>query len=70
MKVKNVKVIDNKGDIHPAQLIVCPDCGGDSFHIMDIHDHNHLQCTKCDSAFCAWGGMCAVQTPIIARGEK
>ena len=51
-------IVSGDGFRAEADVIVCPNCGGDSFYIFLISSkHNHLQCTKCDESFC--DGSCA-----------
>jgi hypothetical protein len=56
MNVKQVTVTDFTGKEVPAELIICPECGGEAFHLYVIADkHNHMQCTSCDRCFCQGG---------------
>lgn len=42
----------------PAQLILCPRCDGDQFHIYSVEGHSHLQCVQCTTSYCCAGSDC------------
>lgn len=43
-----------------AHVILCPECGSDSFHFFVLEGgHDHMQCTKCDETYC--DGSCATE---------
>lgn len=55
MNTEIIEVVDAHGRKHSAYKATCPDCGGDSFHILIINGCNHLQCTACNTSFCQSG---------------
>jgi hypothetical protein len=60
MTTKEVSVVDNRGIMVTALLMICDNCGGESFHIFvvptpETKGHNHLQCTGCGESFCQGG---------------
>lgn len=42
-----------------ALLIVCDRCGNDSFHVIVVGGHNHLQCMVCHTSYCSNNGQCS-----------
>jgi formate dehydrogenase maturation protein FdhE len=60
MKTRKVMVEarDGSGEKTEALLAICPECEGESFSIIVINGHNHLQCSLCETTFCQGGGQC------------
>lgn len=68
MNTRRVNVQDEQGKEIPAELILCPECGGDTFKLFVVlstkidwdkpHHHNHLQCENCSRSFCQGGKDC------------
>jgi len=49
-------VTDKFGEVLPAELIICPECGGDRFNLYVLGaSHDHLQCCLCGRSFCQGG---------------
>jgi len=58
MKTKTVEIEDKDGVKVPADLIICPECGGAFFHVYVFQgQHLHFQCEDCEASFC--DGTCA-----------
>jgi len=58
MHTQLVTVTDQDGRKVPALLILCPTCGGDSFHLFGIGtaaEHSHIQCLDCGHTYCQGG---------------
>jgi hypothetical protein len=55
MELVRCSVMNLEGQMKPAHKAVCPDCKNDSFMILVIKGHNHLECTKCKTSFCQGG---------------
>lgn len=51
------------GESIVAQVVVCDECDGDSFHHYAINSQTHLQCTNCGMTFCGHEGICATKLP-------
>jgi hypothetical protein len=43
----------------PAELIICPECEGETFTIYFIEAHQHVQCERCFATFCGKAEACA-----------
>jgi len=60
MQTQAVTVKDNRGNVLPAQLLLCDQCGNDSFNLFVVEQvtgfhithHNHMQCAECGHTFC------------------
>lgn len=57
MKLEQTEVKDKDGKVTQADKAVCTVCSGDSFHVLVIHGHNHLQCANpiCGESYCQGG---------------
>lgn len=55
MNLIPIVVTDHKGEAVSAQKASCPECGNDTFLILVIKGHNHLQCSQCNTSFCQSG---------------
>ena len=55
MNTRPITVTDNKGVVKDALLVICPKCEHNTFSIIVIDLHNHLQCMKCSESFCQGG---------------
>jgi ribosomal protein S27E len=49
------------GSKESADLITCGECGGATWNIYFVHDHQHIQCLGCASTYCAAGGDCGIE---------
>ena len=57
MNLEPCQVKDKDGNIVDSQEAVCDDCGGNSFSIVLIKEHNHLICSNpvCQRSYCQNG---------------
>jgi len=56
MDTQQTEVTDMFGAKVSADLVICPECQNDGFHLFVIGtNHNHLQCSACGKSFCQGG---------------
>ena len=62
METRAATVTDQRGIVVEADVIICPTCGNDTFHIYLVKGrHQHLQCVSCADSFC--DGSCGSIAP-------
>lgn len=53
MRYRDITVTSRvDGEVEPAKLFECDQCGKAEFIVYMIKGHPHLQCTNCDTTFC------------------
>lgn len=76
MQIQTKKVVvrglDDAGRMTSVEgdLVVCPECSGEAFHVYRIgaRGHLHLQCVICDVSYCDGSCSEAGATGTGARG--
>lgn len=57
MYTRQISVLAREGDpdLAEANLAICSECRSETFYIFQLvsETHTHLQCTKCDTSYCA-----------------
>ena len=69
MNTRPITVTDNKGVVKDALLVICPKCEHNTFSIIVIDLHNHLQCMRCSESFCQ-GGCHHEENPSACKDDS
>ena len=68
MNIRKQLVRDCDGMTTVADVATCPECNGDTFHIMIVQGHNHLLCCNCFVSFCQSGDECG-KTEVVENNS-
>jgi hypothetical protein len=55
MPTRDAMVAPKGGKAEVALEAYCEECGNNTFRILIIHGHNHLNCSNCNTSFCQNG---------------
>jgi len=58
IQIKHGRVVGRDGEIQEAEIGFCPECKCETFILMKIKGHQHIQCSRCGTMYC--DGTCHV----------